>query len=62
MTDDRFGPPPTISYERAPSKQEIEFFRENGFLAVERITTDEGNRVRRLIDPVRPFPVNLLRD
>ena len=41
MTDDRFGPPPSVSYERAPSKQEIEFFRENGFLAVERITTDE---------------------
>lgn len=41
MTDDRFGPPPAQAYERTPSKQEVEFFRENGFLAVERITTDE---------------------
>jgi ectoine hydroxylase-related dioxygenase (phytanoyl-CoA dioxygenase family) len=41
MTNDPFGPPPSASYERRPSQSEIEFFRENGFLAVERITSDE---------------------
>jgi hypothetical protein len=41
MSDTKFGPPPQTSYERTPSKAEIDFFRENGFLAVERITTDE---------------------
>jgi hypothetical protein len=41
MNTDRFGPPPSARYERVPSRREIEFFRENGFLAVERITTDE---------------------
>src|ERR1700690_3128885 len=36
-----FGPPPATSFELAPRVDEIEFFQENGFLAVERITTDE---------------------
>src|ERR1700761_4653254 len=36
-----FGPPPDVPYEIAPSRAEIEFFRENGFLKVERITSDE---------------------
>src|SRR5882724_3035799 len=41
MQNDRFGSPPKSSFERAPTREEIEFFQENGFLAVERITTDE---------------------
>ncbi len=41
MTKLMFGPPPKTSHELTPSKAEIDFFRENGFLAVERITTDE---------------------
>ncbi len=41
MLDDRFGPAPKTDYELTPSRAEIEFFRENGFLALERITTDE---------------------
>ena len=41
MTDDLFGPPPAKSCELTPSDKEIAFFRDNGFLAVERITTDE---------------------
>ncbi len=41
MTNAKIGPRPETSFELTPSKAEIEFFRENGFLAVERITTDE---------------------
>src|SRR5262245_66076172 len=41
MADDRFGPPPKSSFEVSPSPEEVRFFRENGFLVVERITTDE---------------------
>jgi len=36
-----FGPPPATRYEIAPTKDEVAFFKENGFLAVERLTTDE---------------------
>ena len=36
-----FGPPPNIPFEAKPSPEEIAFFKENGFLVVERITTDE---------------------
>lgn len=38
---DRFGPPPAARFEVVPTAEEVAFFRENGFLAVERITTDE---------------------
>jgi len=41
MKNDRFGQPPKASYELSPRREEIEFFQENGYLAVERITTDE---------------------
>jgi ectoine hydroxylase-related dioxygenase (phytanoyl-CoA dioxygenase family) len=37
----RFGPPPPPTFEITPSAAEVAFFRENGFLAVERITSDE---------------------
>jgi hypothetical protein len=38
---DRFGPRPDVSFELTPSKDEIAFFRENGFYSLDRITTDE---------------------
>ncbi len=41
MTKPDFGPPPAAKLELTPSKDEIAFFRENGFLSKERITTDE---------------------
>jgi hypothetical protein len=41
MTSSKIGPRPDISFELTPTKAEIEFFRENGFLALDRITTDE---------------------
>ena len=38
----RFGPPPRSDFEMAPpSDEEIASFRENGFLVVERLTSDE---------------------
>jgi hypothetical protein len=36
-----FGPPPASDFTVNPTDEEVAFFRENGFLAVERITTDE---------------------
>jgi len=36
-----FGPPPKSDFERFPSAREVERFREDGFLVVERITSDE---------------------
>ena len=41
MSAMKFGPPPQTKYELTPSRDEIEFFRVNGFLAIARITTDE---------------------
>jgi len=37
----RFGPPPSIPFEVEPTEEQVAFFREHGFLAVDRITTDE---------------------
>jgi ectoine hydroxylase-related dioxygenase (phytanoyl-CoA dioxygenase family) len=37
----RFGPPPAIPLELTPTASEVEFFRDNGYLVVERLTTDE---------------------
>ena len=48
-TDSRFGPPPASDFEVAPTDDEVASFRENGFLVVERITTDEE------IDWLRPI-------
>ena len=36
-----FGPPPSPRFEASPTAAEVAFFRENGFLAVERLTSDE---------------------
>jgi len=41
MGDSPFGPPPKSDFEVTPTPEQVAFFRENGFLAVERITTDE---------------------
>jgi hypothetical protein len=41
MSDMMFGPPPAVRFEVEPSAEEIAFFKENGFLAVERLTSDE---------------------
>jgi ectoine hydroxylase-related dioxygenase (phytanoyl-CoA dioxygenase family) len=41
MTDPRFGPPPATTFDVAPSEDELAAYKENGFLVVERLTTDE---------------------
>ena len=35
-----FGPPPASDFDLVPTAAEIAFFQENGFLVVERLTTD----------------------
>ena len=41
MATPDFGPPPPTSFTIAPSADDIAFFRDNGYLVVERLTTDE---------------------
>lgn len=41
MSELRFGPPPRTSFEVTPTSEEVELFREQGFLVVERLTSDE---------------------
>jgi ectoine hydroxylase-related dioxygenase (phytanoyl-CoA dioxygenase family) len=41
MSRYRFGPPPTPAFDVVPKRSEVEFFKENGFLVVERLTSDE---------------------
>lgn len=41
MEPDAFGPPPAVPCDIAPTPDDVAFFRENGFLAVERLTSDE---------------------
>jgi hypothetical protein len=36
-----FGSPPTVAFEVVPSAEEVAFYRDNGFLVVDRITSDE---------------------
>lgn len=48
-TSFRFGSPPSSTFEVDPTVEEVAFFRDNGFLVVERITTDEE------IDWLRPI-------
>jgi len=36
-----FGPPPAGRFEVKPTPEEVAFFKDNGYLAVDRITTDE---------------------
>jgi hypothetical protein len=40
MTALMFGPPPDVGFEVKPTEPEIAFFRDNGYLVVERITAD----------------------
>ena len=41
MTEMMFGPPPDVAFEVNPTADEVAFFKENGFLKVERLTSDE---------------------
>lgn len=41
MSEPDFGPPPPSDFTVTPTAEEVASFHENGFLAVERITTDE---------------------
>ena len=41
MGTDMFGPPPAPTLEVTPTAEEVDFFGENGYLVVDRITTDE---------------------
>ena len=40
MSTPDFGPPPPSTFDLTPTADEVAFFDENGFLAVERLTTD----------------------
>lgn len=41
MTATKFGAPPETDFEVFPSSEEVDFFQENGYLVVERLTSDE---------------------
>ncbi len=41
MAEMMFGPPPAVRFDVTPSADEVAFFQENGFLSVERLTSDE---------------------
>src|SRR5436190_18008220 len=41
MDKTKIGPPPPSTFDIAPTPDEVAFFQKNGFLVVERITTDE---------------------
>jgi ectoine hydroxylase-related dioxygenase (phytanoyl-CoA dioxygenase family) len=41
MSGFRFGPPPSPTFDVTPAPADVAFFRANGFLVVERLTTDE---------------------
>jgi hypothetical protein len=41
MSDMLFGPPPATRFDVEPTPDQIAFFKANGFLAVERLTSDE---------------------
>lgn len=53
MSQPDFGPPPAVPFEIHPSADEIVFFRDNGFLKVERITSDaEIDWLRRIFEHI----------
>ncbi|MEA3056810.1 MAG: hypothetical protein QOD30_2242 [Actinomycetota bacterium] len=39
--DDRFGSPPPSTFDVSPTQDDVDFFHDNGYLVVDRITTDE---------------------
>lgn len=41
MVKPEFGPSPSPAFEAVPTADDVAFFKENGFLAVERLTSDE---------------------
>jgi len=53
MTKMMFGLPPAARFEVSPSAEEVAFFQENGFLAVERLTSDEEvDWLRRIFEHI----------
>jgi ectoine hydroxylase-related dioxygenase (phytanoyl-CoA dioxygenase family) len=45
----KFGPPPSTKFEVHPTAKEVQFFEDNGYLVVQRLTTDEEIRWIRQI-------------
>src|SRR5471030_815545 len=41
MRELMFGPPPGVPFEVSPTTEDVAFFAANGFLKVERLTSDE---------------------
>jgi len=41
MSKLKFGPPPAERFDVVPTPEQVKFFKNNGFLVVDRITTDE---------------------
>jgi ectoine hydroxylase-related dioxygenase (phytanoyl-CoA dioxygenase family) len=53
MTDATIGPRPDADFDIYPSKAEMQFFEKNGYLVVERITTNEELAwLRRVFDRI----------
>lgn len=53
MSESRFGSPPETSFEVEPTAEQVEQFRERGFLAVERLTSDEELAwIRRIVEHI----------
>ena len=51
MGELRFGPPPKTTFAVTPTPAEVRFFRDNGYLVVERLTTDEELAwIRRIVE------------
>jgi hypothetical protein len=53
MAELMFGPPPDAPFDAVPTAEEVAFFQANGFLAVERITSDEEiDWLRRIFEHI----------
>ncbi|HEY0649723.1 phytanoyl-CoA dioxygenase family protein [Phenylobacterium sp.] len=53
MAETLFGPPPGPVLDVSPTADDVAFFRANGFLAVERLTTDEEvDWLRRIFEHI----------
>jgi hypothetical protein len=67
MIEAMFDNPPAVHLEVAPSAEEVAFFNDNGYLTVERITTDEeiewlAELYRHIFDGDGPIDRSGLRD
>src|SRR5207244_8664662 len=55
----RFGPPPESTFTVHPSAEEVDFYNQNGYLVVERLTTDdEVEWLTRIFEAVFDEPGN----